>query len=313
MDSANFALADAVLSAKGRSFHWARHFLGRRHAARATRLYMLCRYVDDIADESGSGQQALAALSRIKQQVRSGSVDDSVIADGLDLFDECGIDQAVFLELVSGVESDLGTVAISDMDDLLQYCYQVAGTVGLMMSRVLDARHPAASAHAIDLGIAMQLTNICRDVASDAVMGRRYLPASLVGDLTPSGLLKPTSADAGRIRSALATLLRQADAYYESGERGLAYLPPAARAGILLAARIYRAIGGTLRRRNLDYLAGRAVVGTVRKAGVTVEALVAFALHRRFRVPCAPHDAALHSPLHKPTARGIVWFPDHAD
>ena len=75
---------------------------------------------------------------------------------------------------------------VADEAELLRYCYRAAGTVGLMMCRVLDAPEPAAAAHAVDLGIAMQLTNICRYVADDARMGRRYLPASLVGDVAPA-------------------------------------------------------------------------------------------------------------------------------
>ena len=76
---------------------------------------------------------------------------------------------------------DAETVRVADEAELLRYCYRAAGTVGLMMCRVLDAPEPAAAAHAVDLGIAMQLTNLCRDVADDARMGRRYLPASLTG------------------------------------------------------------------------------------------------------------------------------------
>ena len=235
MSDSHSRAADAVLSAKGRSFHWARRFLGERQAERATRLYMLCRYVDDIADEADSGPDARQALALMKQDIRLGRSSDPIVADGIRLFAECGIEPGIFIELIDGVESDLGTVRIPDTDALIHYCYQVAGTVGLMMCRILDAKEAAADAHAIDLGIAMQLTNICRDVVADAVLDRRYLPATLVGELAPASLLQPDTGTDAVVRSALSDLLQLADRYYQSGESGRVYLPVASRAGILLA------------------------------------------------------------------------------
>jgi phytoene synthase len=127
--------------------------------------------------------------------------------------------------------------------------------------------------HAIDLGIAMQLTNICRDVRDDALLGRRYLPASLVGALEPAELVDPTAAVRAKVIPALRALLDTADHHYASGERGLQYLPGGARAGILVAARTYRAIGTVLRDRDFDCWSSRAQVGSARKALITVHTL----------------------------------------
>ena len=93
--------------------------------------------------------------------------------------------------------------------------------------------------HTVDLGIAMQLTNICRDIAADAALNRRYLPAGLVGDLAPGALIHPTELLRGTVRQCVATLLDCADTYYQSGELGLSYLPARARSSILVAARMY--------------------------------------------------------------------------
>jgi phytoene synthase len=313
MSDSHFRAADAVLSAKGRSFHWARRFLGERHAERATRLYMLCRYVDDIADEADSGPAALQALAKMKQDIGSGRSTDPIVADGMRLFAECGIEPGIFIELIDGVESDLGTVRIADTDALIHYCYQVAGTVGLMMCRILDAKEAAADAHAIDLGIAMQLTNICRDVVADATLDRRYLPATLVGELAPAALLQPDTGTDAAVRSALSDLLQLADRYYQSGESGLAYLPVASRAGILLAARVYHAIGSTLRRNDFCFQSGRAVVGTGRKSLITLQTLAEFVLHRRYWQVPAAHDAALHEPLRRTSLRMTTLNARHVD
>jgi phytoene synthase len=274
---------------------------------------MLCRYVDDIADEADSGPAALQALAKMKQDIGSGRSTDPIVADGIRLFAECGIEPGIFIELIDGVESDLGTVRIADTDALIHYCYQVAGTVGLMMCRILDAKEAAADAHAIDLGIAMQLTNICRDVVADATLDRRYLPATLVGELAPAAFLQPDTGTDAAVRSALSDLLQLADRYYQSGESGLAYLPVASRAGILLAARVYHAIGSTLRRNDFCFQSGRAVVGTGRKSLITLQTLAEFVLHRRYWQVPAAHDAALHEPLRRTSLRMTTLNARHVD
>jgi phytoene synthase len=186
-------------------------------------------------------------------------------------------------------------VAIKDLDALLSYCYQVAGTVGLMMCDVLGAKNPAASPYAVDLGIAMQLTNICRDVLDDAVVGRRYLPASMVGDLSPGELVNPSADIQPQLQACLGQLLGIADRYYRSGEMGLSYLPAGARTGILTAARIYRQIGFGLQRRRYRYWQGRVVVHPARKVVVTAKLLLEAPLSRSFWSPCRAHEPAMHS------------------
>jgi phytoene synthase len=304
--------ANAVLAAKGRSFYWASHFLGTLHAHRATRLYRLCRHIDDIADEGPSLPDAIVDLNAIVQAIRSGVSDDIIIEDGMQLFKECDIDPAVFIELIAGVQSDLLPVNMPDMDALLHYCYQVAGTVGLMMCKALDTHHKAAFAHAVDLGIAMQLTNICRDITADAAMGRRYLPASLVGNLTPDDLLNPSEAVRKTVQSAISRLLALADTYYLSGEQGLFHLPLGARAGILLSARIYQGIGKELQRRQLCFWGKRVVVSTARKCLISAGALGTFIFRQVLWVRPLPHNSQLHQALHRTQPASASAFLDHA-
>lgn len=289
--------ADDVLRKKGRSFHWARRLLKGDHATRATRLYSLCRYLDDLADEAVSIENSSAILSEIRRSIQSGNSADPIIRDGLLLIDECGINPHVLCELIDGVSSDLYRVAIEDMDGLLRYCYQVAGTVGLMMCDVLDVKNSHALPHAVDLGIAMQLTNICRDVKDDALAGRRYLPATLLGNLATDELVNPTAAIQPLLQHCLRQLLEIADRYYRSGELGLSYLPLGARAGILTAARLYHAIGTGIKSRNYRYWQGRVVVSPFEKAALTASVLLSAPVARSFWRPTQPHDATLHRPL----------------
>ena len=268
-----YGLADQLLTQRGRTFHWARRLLSTRHAERATRLYGFCRHIDDLVDDSASLANAQAALMAVRQALQTGQSDDPVTCDMLQLMRACDINPTIPLELIDGVESDLGAVRVTDMAELLRYCYRVAGTVGLMMTDALDVSAPEALPHAVDLGIAMQLTNICRDVREDALLGRRYLPETLVGAIEPAALIDPDVATQATAVHAIEALLTLADRYYASGEQGLRYLPPGARSGILVAARVYREIGVVLRQRGGDCWTSRASVSTAAKAGITFRAL----------------------------------------
>ena len=301
---ASYAAADELLTQRGRSFHWARRLLSTRHAERATRLYGFCRRIDDLADETGCPVEAHAALAATRRALLAGQSDDIEWADMLQLMRTCDIDPSIPLELIRGVESDLGEVRVADMDELLRYCYRVAGTVGLMMTAALDVTAPEALPHAIDLGIAMQLTNICRDVREDALLGRRYLPFTLVGALEPASLVDPTGAVRATASHALRTLLDLADRYYDSGEMGLCYLPPGARTGIRVAAETYRGIGVALRQRGYDCWSARAMVGTAGKVAITLRALAGTVAQRRGG-PARPHGASSRRVL--PRQSATAW------
>ena len=291
--------AEAVLASKGRSFHWARRLMAKAPAARATRLYAFCRHIDDLADEGDARPIAAvrAELADVAQAVTTGVSDQAAVSDALDLMRECGIAPTLVLQLIAGLDSDLDAVRMPDVDALLRYCYRVAGTVGPMMCAALGADDPRALAHAVDLGIAMQLTNICRDISADARAGRRYLPASLVGEVGPQKLVDPAESLQPCLRRCVLTLLDIADHYYLSGERGLSYLPLGSRTGILVAARVYRAIGTRLRQRDLAYWLERAVVPTHQKIMITLSALASVPFRSSFWWPSQPHDAELHGAL----------------
>lgn len=290
----SYKQADAVLKSKGRSFYWARFFLSKKHASRATRLYQLCRYVDDLADESASTLLAKQSLEALKKSLITGQSSNAVVLDGLALLKECQIDSAVFLDLITGVQSDLDKVEIANIDSLLRYCYQVAGTVGLMMSKVLDTHNPEAQAHAIDLGIAMQLTNICRDVAADATMNRRYLPASLVGDVPPHLLIRPEASIKTNAIKCLFTLLSLSQQYYTSGEQGLFFLPLRARISMWVASRVYGDIGTKLRQQHGDYWTRRIIVSPVRKSSITLVLCSTIPFRSFLWLKPKHHDSRLH-------------------
>lgn len=291
------ARADAVLREHGKTFTWARRFLGRRHAERATRLYALCRRLDDLADEAADRDVAATSLQAIRAELEAGKSGDPLIASVLQQFGGNEAARQAVVALVEGVMRDLREVAFDSDRELMRYCYRVAGTVGVMMCSALDQPDPNAAPFAVDLGIAMQLTNIARDVHEDALRGRRYLPAGMVEGASADALAAMAD-DRLRTRAhdARVALLERAERYYRSGWRGLAFLPVRARFAILIAAANYRAIGARVRARGAD-VEHRAFVPAAAKVWITARAILAAAVRPSFWLRPRAHDARLHEHL----------------
>jgi phytoene synthase len=288
-----------ILANKGKTFFWAKFLLNQQHATKAVRLYRFCRYVDDVGDESENSNSAKKILIQIIEELRSGNSNHPVIRDAINLFNEVQIDIDIPISLIKGIVSDLSLVRIKDESSLLVYCYQVAGTVGLMMSKILDIQDSRAYAHAIDLGIAMQITNICRDVREDAQMNRRYLPASLIGDIEPSMLINPDIKTQERIRSALMIMLGNADKYYQSGYHGLCFLPIRARLGIAIASGLYKHIGTHLRNKNYACWSFRSVIPKKIKLILTLKILSLGLITPHFYFHLKTHNSQLHRSIKK--------------
>ncbi len=254
----------AVMAHHARSFQWAAHFLAPEDRDAAAVVYAFCRLVDDIADEHGDADE----LALLEREVLGEAEPRPLVRAFLTVCDERRIDIRSATELIEGVKSDLADVRIQSDARLLRYCYRVAGTVGLMMCGVLGVDDPKALAHAIDLGVAMQLTNICRDVLEDAERGRVYLPAHrlAIQHVKQTDLLDGTADRAG-VAAVVRDLLELAETYYASAEKGFCYIPARSRFAIVVASRLYRAIGRKLLRRHRgDALRGRTIVHGAHKS-----------------------------------------------
>ena len=191
-----------LLKKHGKTFNFARLFLGKKTGIAAARLYRFCRIVDDIADESPDPDMAKVKLDELKQSIAHKSASHPVLEDFLRLCEEYQIDRHHGITLIDGVSQDLNVVALPSLDTLIQYSFRVAGVVGLMMAPILGAKK-VGCAFAIDLGIGMQLTNIARDVLEDAQMGRRYLPEEWVGSLSASHILLTNDEHRVQIQNAI--------------------------------------------------------------------------------------------------------------
>lgn len=288
-----------TLAHGSRSFRLASRFLPAATQADAAIVYAFCRYVDDVVDEAPDRVTAATAVARIRDELLGYAEPSELIAVFLEVVERTGMLRDAAVALVDGVASDLGEVRISNDRALLRYCYGVASTVGLMMCGVLGVRDRAAYPFAIDLGVAMQITNICRDVAADAELDRTYLPASRLADAgTSADALLGRRAGPAEVATVVGDLLRMADTYYQSAFDGMRYIPFRTRTAIVVAALLYRQIGVKLRRNGCNALAGRTVVGPLEKAVTVMRALV-FCLSPRILGlrPLPGHRNELHRPL----------------
>lgn len=267
------AEAQAVLVKHARSFRFAQLFLGPRARRESAIAYAFCRLVDDAVDEAPSNARAREDLDAIEKSLKTPSLTDALIAAYQSLAQRRRFGLEPAFQLILGARSDLEDVRVADDEELLTYCYRVAGTVGEMMSGILGVTAPEARRHAVDLGIAMQLTNICRDVREDAARGRVYLPRRRLAEVgvDAESLLDVHRLDQDiELRRAVARVIRdlldRADCYYASGEDGLRFIPVRARLAIAVASRVYGGIGRKLRRRfDGDPGVGRVRVSTLGK------------------------------------------------
>jgi len=287
--------AEAVLRYHGRTFHFASRLLSARHRRSVARLYAFCRYADDLADRTADPVGAQRILERLRHDLQLRQASSPQAADLLALSDEIGLPLNGAVALLDGALGDLSNPVLNCERDLVRYSYQVAGTVGLMMCSVLDVSDPAARPYAIDLGIAMQLTNIARDVVEDAQAGRIYIPVEWTGVDDATRIVQADQSVRLGLRSGLARLIEMAESYYDSGLSGLHFLPPRARIAVSSAARMYRDIGRRLARNNYDIWSGRTIVPAGRKVWLTATGVAAQALPGA-GLP-ASHQAGLHRDL----------------
>ena len=211
------------LSIYSKSFNWAGFFLPKKIYLKCSALYDFCRTLDNLADEEGNLEIKKQKLLNFKNDFNNKNYDNLIIKNMWNLISDYKISKEIVIDLFNGIESDLKErVHLSSEKSLLIYSYRVAGTVGLMMAKILNVKNHNALKSAIDLGIAMQLTNISRDVVEDAKNNRSYI--------------KPTF-------ESIKDTLKLADLFYESSFSSIKEIPFKFRFSILIARRIYRKIG----------------------------------------------------------------------
>jgi 15-cis-phytoene synthase len=239
---ADMAACRQMIRQGSKSFHLASLLLPAKYREDARCLYGFCRMADDLVDQADDPQAATAELKRRLDAIYAGTpgsdATDRAFADVVLRF---GIPRAVPDALIEGFVWDAEGKHYETLSDVTAYAVRVAGTVGIMMSLIMGTRDPQALARAVDLGVAMQFSNIARDVVEDAAIGRVYLPEAWLrddGKTTDDVLRKPIEG-----ASSATCLVRLAEELYAQAMSGIALLPKRCRSSINCARLLYRAIG----------------------------------------------------------------------
>ncbi|CAN5845104.1 phytoene/squalene synthase family protein [soil metagenome] len=285
---ADLAACRATLRHGSRTFLAASLLLPSAVRDAACSLYAFCRQADDEIDLGSDPAQAHAGLTERLACLYHGRPWPSPVDRALArIVEQYGIPQPLLQALLEGFAWDASGRQYDTESDLLAYASRVAGSVGVMMALLMGQRTPHVLARAADLGIAMQLTNVARDVGEDARNGRLYLPRQWLraAGVDPEAWLARPVFDAA-IGTVVARLLQTADGLYRRADCGIAQLPVACRPGVNAARTLYWAIGGEVERRGMDSVSDRAFVPPARKL-----ALLGTSLAKVF-LP-APHVDAL--------------------
>ena len=221
------------LSIYAKSFNWAGFFLPKQTYKKCSSLYDFCRVVDNIADDKNSIELKESEFNEFKNDFIQKNYNNPIIENMWEIIDEFSISLKVMNDLFDGIKSDIKKqVKLNSKKDLLIYSYRVAGTVGLMMAKILEVNKKSSLKSAIDLGIAMQLTNISRDVVEDSNNNRSYIDGSF---------------------EEISLTVKLAESFYVSSFYSIKEIPFSFRFSILVARRIYRKIGyKILNKKNLE-------------------------------------------------------------
>ena len=222
-----------LLKKHAKSFYWASFFLSSNTLDKCSSLYNFCRTLDDIVDDDNNLEVKKEIFSKFKRDFENKNLNNQIIKDMWSVIDSENISKQIVIDLFDGVETDLKEkVVINSKKDLLVYSYRVAGTVGLMMSKILKVKNKEALKGAIDLGIAMQLTNIARDVCEDKARNRQYVDHDFL---------------------AIREIINESQIFYENSFNSISDIPIRSRFSVIVARRIYRKIGDyILKQKNID-------------------------------------------------------------
>ena len=213
----------SYLSVYAKSFSWAGFFLPNKTFKKCSALYDFCRVADNIADDNDEIENKEKKFSKFENDFNQKNFDDPIIKNMWDLIEEFNISLKIVQDLLIGIKSDIkDKVKLDTKKDLLIYSYRVAGTVGLMMAKILKVNKKNSLKSAIDLGIAMQLTNISRDVIEDSINNRFYINESF---------------------EEISSTINLADTFYQKSFYSIKDIPISFRFSILVARRVYRKIG----------------------------------------------------------------------
>ena len=271
-----YVQAAQATSTGSRSFYFATRFFPPELARAAHSVYWFCRYTDDLVDECPDVETGRHNLEHWTDALRSalatGSAEHPVLSVFTDAVRSFDIPHEYPFELIEGMRMDLNGTRYRNFAELRVFCYRVASVVGLMMCHVIGFRGNALR-YATDLGIAMQLTNILRDVGEDLERGRIYLPSQELERFNYSETQLRSRVINDEFRDLMRYQISRARYYYDLAEPGIALLNKEGRFAVKIAADVYGAILGRIERSGYDVFRRRAVVPSVQKYWYTLRGI----------------------------------------
>ncbi len=273
--------ARAATQLGSQSFYFASRFFPAELRRRAYAIYWFCRTTDDLVDEAPNRAQGESDLNQWEAELKRGLTGDAIQNPILNHFlataRECEIPAEYPLDLIAGCRMDLHQARYATFDDLKLFCYRVASTVGLMMCHAIgftrETNPEAAKQHAIQLGIAMQLTNILRDIATDLKLGRIYLPNCDIESFQYSEAQLHSAEITPQFRELMQFQAQRARRYYDAGVAGIPMLKPEGRFAVEIAAKVYSRILDEIEAIDYNVFAHRAVVPAREKYWITAKAI----------------------------------------
>lgn len=273
-----FLLAEAITKKYAKTFYFASRFLKRDKRNAAYAVYALCRLSDEAVDAKENIRPE-QGLNRLKENIgsayRNGVLENDLLEAFRQTVNKYAISQRYFDELIAGMYMDLSKSRYKNFSELYEYCYKVAGVVGLIMLQIFGYKDPQAQSYAVDLGIAMQLTNILRDVKEDYLRQRIYLPED---EMRRFGV-NETDISEGRVNDNFKALLKfeisKAREYYNNSKLGVKMIGDVnSRFVVLAMADIYSGILNAIEKNNYDIFSKRAHVGILEKINAILKIIL---------------------------------------
>jgi len=287
-----------IIYENSKSFYWASKFLPKKILKKVINIYAFCRLQDDLVDE-GIKIEDSSELEELENIIKSYGVSKNIISN-----------------LMEGINSDKNFKRFKDNSELLRYCYKVAGVVGLMMIKALDIKQSEAKYFAIDLGMAMQLTNISRDIMQDYKKNRIYIPENtginrdIMQDYKKNRIYIPentginkdiisnmTSENEKKIKKVVNQIILKSEIYYKSSLNGMRYIPIRSRLAILVSLRIYQGIGIKIIKTEKKFIHENLYVTNIEKTLIVAKALIEFLIFFIFPIYKKKHNIYLHESL----------------
>ena len=266
-----------IIYENSKSFYWASKFLPKKILKKVINIYAFCRLQDDLVDE-GIKIEDSSELEELENIIKSYGVSKNIISN-----------------LMEGINSDKNFKRFKDNSELLRYCYKVAGVVGLMMIKALDIKQSEAKYFAIDLGMAMQLTNISRDIMQDYKKNRIYIPENT--GINKDNISDMTSENEIKLKKVVNQIILKSEIYYKSSLNGMRYIPIRSRLAILVSLRIYQGIGIKIIKTEKKFIHENLYVTNIEKTLIVAKALIEFLIFFIFPIYKKKHNIYLHESL----------------